>query len=160
MFVLTLLCAAAEGHVCDPLCSDSGCWGAGPDQCLSCRNYSRDNTCVSSCHFNTGFVDISGYFFNSYVTYFHPVWLYVFDYYFFRTPREFDKTGECVACHAECKPQHGKISCTGPVIMGFVFLLFMLRYTWPNNMLCWVVTLPQLFGNIFGANCKSFSHFH
>uniref|UniRef100_A0A3P8VDG6 Receptor protein-tyrosine kinase n=1 Tax=Cynoglossus semilaevis TaxID=244447 RepID=A0A3P8VDG6_CYNSE len=75
---------AAEGHVCDPLCSDSGCWGAGPDQCLSCRNYSRDNTCVSSCHFNTG------------------------------TPREFDKTGECVACHAECKPQHGKISCTGP----------------------------------------------
>lgn len=47
----------AEGHVCDPLCSDSGCWGPGPDQCLSCRNYSRDGTCVATCNFYTGSVD-------------------------------------------------------------------------------------------------------
>uniref|UniRef100_A0A8D0AUH1 receptor protein-tyrosine kinase n=1 Tax=Sander lucioperca TaxID=283035 RepID=A0A8D0AUH1_SANLU len=74
----------AEGHVCDPLCSDSGCWGPGPDQCLSCRNYSRDGTCVGSCNFHTG------------------------------SPREFaGPDGECVACHPECKPQSGKASCTG-----------------------------------------------
>ncbi|XP_056241987.1 receptor tyrosine-protein kinase erbB-3b isoform X1 [Seriola aureovittata] len=75
----------AEGHVCDPLCSDSGCWGPGPDQCLSCRDYSRDGRCVGSCNFYTG------------------------------APREFaGPDGECVACHPECKPQHGKASCTGP----------------------------------------------
>uniref|UniRef100_A0A4W5RYU0 receptor protein-tyrosine kinase n=1 Tax=Hucho hucho TaxID=62062 RepID=A0A4W5RYU0_9TELE len=45
-----------EGHVCDPLCSDSGCWGLGPDQCLSCRNHSRDSTCVAHCNFYTGSV--------------------------------------------------------------------------------------------------------
>uniref|UniRef100_A0AAQ6IJQ7 Receptor protein-tyrosine kinase n=1 Tax=Anabas testudineus TaxID=64144 RepID=A0AAQ6IJQ7_ANATE len=41
-------------HVCDLLCSDSGCWGPGPDQCVSCRNYSRGGTCVSSCNFYAG----------------------------------------------------------------------------------------------------------
>uniref|UniRef100_A0A7N6A970 Receptor protein-tyrosine kinase n=1 Tax=Anabas testudineus TaxID=64144 RepID=A0A7N6A970_ANATE len=75
----------AEGHVCDLLCSDSGCWGPGPDQCVSCRNYSRGGTCVSSCNFYAG------------------------------AQREFARPdGECVACHQECKPQHGKPSCTGP----------------------------------------------
>ncbi|KPP70586.1 receptor tyrosine-protein kinase erbB-3 precursor-like [Scleropages formosus] len=44
----------AEGRVCDPLCSTSGCWGPGPDQCLSCRNYSRGGTCVAQCNFITG----------------------------------------------------------------------------------------------------------
>uniref|UniRef100_A0A8C2X758 receptor protein-tyrosine kinase n=1 Tax=Cyclopterus lumpus TaxID=8103 RepID=A0A8C2X758_CYCLU len=74
----------AEGHVCDPLCSDSGCWGPGPDQCVSCRNYRRDGTCVASCNFHTG------------------------------APREFaGSDGECVACHPECKPQSGTSSCTG-----------------------------------------------
>uniref|UniRef100_A0A3P9INS5 Receptor protein-tyrosine kinase n=1 Tax=Oryzias latipes TaxID=8090 RepID=A0A3P9INS5_ORYLA len=75
----------AEGHVCDPLCSDSGCWGPGPQQCLSCRNHSRDGTCVGGCHFYSG------------------------------TPRESaGSDGECVSCHPECKPQRGEISCTGP----------------------------------------------
>uniref|UniRef100_UPI0037E88292 receptor tyrosine-protein kinase erbB-3b n=1 Tax=Semicossyphus pulcher TaxID=241346 RepID=UPI0037E88292 len=74
----------AEGHVCDPLCSDAGCWGPGPDQCVSCRNYSREGTCVGSCNFYTG------------------------------APREFARPdGECVTCHPECKPQSGKASCTG-----------------------------------------------
>ncbi|XP_062420626.1 receptor tyrosine-protein kinase erbB-3-like isoform X2 [Pungitius pungitius] len=73
----------AQGHVCDPLCSDSGCWGPGPDQCLSCRNYSREGTCVGSCNFFTG------------------------------APREFaGPDGECVACHPECKHQTGASSCT------------------------------------------------
>lgn len=58
--VLTRLCdVVAEGHVCDPLCSDSGCWGPGPNQCLSCRNYSREGTCVDSCNFVTGSVVVS-----------------------------------------------------------------------------------------------------
>ncbi|KAM7411911.1 hypothetical protein PAMA_021742 [Pampus argenteus] len=75
----------AEGHVCDPLCSGSGCWGPGPDQCLSCMNYSRDGTCVGSCNFHTG------------------------------APKEFARSdGECVACHPECKLQNGEPSCTGP----------------------------------------------
>ncbi|XP_056131234.1 receptor tyrosine-protein kinase erbB-3b [Lampris incognitus] len=74
-----------EGHVCDPLCSDSGCWGPGPNQCLSCRNYSRDGTCVANCNFYTG------------------------------ARREFaDSRGECVACHPECQPQDERVSCTGP----------------------------------------------
>uniref|UniRef100_A0A8C7JI70 Receptor protein-tyrosine kinase n=1 Tax=Oncorhynchus kisutch TaxID=8019 RepID=A0A8C7JI70_ONCKI len=74
-----------EDHVCDPLCSDSGCWGPGPDQCLSCRNHSRDSTCVAHCNFYTG------------------------------QPREFvGPKGECVACHPECQPQYGRDSCTGP----------------------------------------------
>uniref|UniRef100_H3DC71 Receptor protein-tyrosine kinase n=1 Tax=Tetraodon nigroviridis TaxID=99883 RepID=H3DC71_TETNG len=75
----------ADGRVCDPLCSDSGCWGPGPDQCLSCRKYSRHGTCVADCFFYSGF------------------------------SREFAALdGECVACHPECKPQTGRVSCTGP----------------------------------------------
>ncbi|XP_029973898.1 receptor tyrosine-protein kinase erbB-3b [Salarias fasciatus] len=74
----------AGGHVCDPLCSDSGCWGPGSDQCLSCRNYSRNGTCVAGCNFYTG------------------------------EPREFaSPEGECVSCHPECKPQRSKLSCSG-----------------------------------------------
>ncbi|CAL1608952.1 unnamed protein product [Knipowitschia caucasica] len=75
---------AAEGHVCDPLCSD-GCWGPGPDQCVSCRNYSRGGTCVSQC------TTLSG------------------------ERREFvSASGECLLCHSECKVQEGKETCTGP----------------------------------------------
>ncbi|XP_063064417.1 receptor tyrosine-protein kinase erbB-3b [Engraulis encrasicolus] len=75
----------AQGHVCDPLCSDAGCWGAGPSQCLSCRNHSRDATCVAHCNFYTG------------------------------EPREFaGVNGECISCHSECQSQDGGQSCTGP----------------------------------------------
>uniref|UniRef100_A0A6Q2WXX6 Receptor protein-tyrosine kinase n=1 Tax=Esox lucius TaxID=8010 RepID=A0A6Q2WXX6_ESOLU len=73
-----------EGHVCDPLCSDYGCWGPRPDQCLSCRNHSRGSACVAHCNFHTGM------------------------------PREFSgPKGECVACHSECQPQEGRSSCSG-----------------------------------------------
>ncbi|KTF85056.1 hypothetical protein cypCar_00031001, partial [Cyprinus carpio] len=40
--------------ICDPLCSDAGCWGPGPDQCLSCRFFSRGRTCVESCNLHEG----------------------------------------------------------------------------------------------------------
>lgn len=46
----------AEGHKCDPLCSDSGCWGPGPEQCLSCMNHSRHHTCVAQCNIFSGSV--------------------------------------------------------------------------------------------------------
>ncbi|XP_061746081.1 receptor tyrosine-protein kinase erbB-3a [Nerophis ophidion] len=73
-----------EGHVCDPLCSSEGCWGPGPDQCLSCSKYSRGGTCVADCMFLTG------------------------------ERREFaDASGECMHCHSECKVQEGKQTCTG-----------------------------------------------
>uniref|UniRef100_A0A3Q2XQ34 Receptor protein-tyrosine kinase n=1 Tax=Hippocampus comes TaxID=109280 RepID=A0A3Q2XQ34_HIPCM len=73
------------GHVCDTLCSSEGCWGPGPDQCLSCKNYSRGGTCVPECMFVTG------------------------------STREFaDASGECMPCHPECKVQEGKETCIGP----------------------------------------------
>ncbi|CAL8335619.1 unnamed protein product [Lota lota] len=74
-----------EGHVCDPLCSSDGCWGPGPNQCLSCKKYSKGGTCVEHCMFLTG------------------------------ARREFaTAAGECVPCHAECEVQKGKPTCTGP----------------------------------------------
>ncbi|KAM4613430.1 receptor tyrosine-protein kinase erbB-3a isoform 2-T2 [Polymixia lowei] len=74
-----------DGHVCDPLCSSNGCWGPGPNQCLSCKNYSRGGTCVPQCMFLTG------------------------------ERREFATVkGECMPCHSECEVQEGKPTCTGP----------------------------------------------
>uniref|UniRef100_A0A672JRF9 receptor protein-tyrosine kinase n=1 Tax=Salarias fasciatus TaxID=181472 RepID=A0A672JRF9_SALFA len=74
-----------DGHVCDPLCSSDGCWGPGPNQCVSCEKYSRGGTCVSDCMFLSG------------------------------SRREFaTQSGECMACHPECKVQEGKATCTGP----------------------------------------------
>uniref|UniRef100_A0A671X6G0 Receptor protein-tyrosine kinase n=1 Tax=Sparus aurata TaxID=8175 RepID=A0A671X6G0_SPAAU len=74
-----------EGHVCDPLCSSDGCWGPGPNQCVSCKKYSRGGTCVPDCMFLTG------------------------------ERREFaTQAGECMPCHSECKVQGGKQTCTGP----------------------------------------------
>uniref|UniRef100_A0A8C7RLE2 Receptor protein-tyrosine kinase n=1 Tax=Oncorhynchus mykiss TaxID=8022 RepID=A0A8C7RLE2_ONCMY len=74
----------AEGHMCDPLCSSEGCWGPGPDQCLSCKNYSRGGTCVNQCRFLTG------------------------------KGREFTSPkGECMPCHSECEVQEGQPTCIG-----------------------------------------------
>uniref|UniRef100_A0A8C8HJC4 Receptor protein-tyrosine kinase n=1 Tax=Oncorhynchus tshawytscha TaxID=74940 RepID=A0A8C8HJC4_ONCTS len=74
-----------EGHMCDPLCSLEGCWGPGPDQCMSCKNFNRGGTCVHQCRFLTG----SG--------------------------REFaGPKGECMPCHSECEVQEGRFTCTGP----------------------------------------------
>ncbi|KAF5909313.1 receptor tyrosine-protein kinase erbB-3-like, partial [Clarias magur] len=74
-----------EGHVCDPLCSSNGCWGPGPDQCLSCKNYSRGGTCVPQCNFFKG------------------------------EKREFAApNGECMPCHLECAVQENTETCKGP----------------------------------------------
>ncbi|KAI4500921.1 hypothetical protein M0802_004132 [Mischocyttarus mexicanus] len=36
-------------HNCDPQCDSQGCYGKGPTQCVACKNYRLDNTCVSRC---------------------------------------------------------------------------------------------------------------
>nr|XP_014354429.1 PREDICTED: receptor tyrosine-protein kinase erbB-3 [Latimeria chalumnae] len=73
----------AEGKVCDPLCSSTGCWGPGPDQCISCKNYSRKGTCVQSCHFFEG------------------------DY------REYSEESRCLSCHPECQAIKDGKTCNG-----------------------------------------------
>ncbi|XP_039603172.1 receptor tyrosine-protein kinase erbB-3a isoform X2 [Polypterus senegalus] len=74
----------SKGQLCDPLCSSAGCWGPGPDQCLSCQNFSRGGTCVPECHFTEG--DIREYATN---------------------------LGECLPCHPECEHIDGQPSCKG-----------------------------------------------
>ncbi|XP_062312987.1 LOW QUALITY PROTEIN: receptor tyrosine-protein kinase erbB-4-like [Osmerus eperlanus] len=71
--------------VCDPLCSDSGCWGPGPDQCLSCRYFSRGRTCVDTCNLYEGDV------------------------------REYANSSMCVECDAQCeKADDDSLTCHGP----------------------------------------------
>ncbi|XP_020278883.1 epidermal growth factor receptor isoform X2 [Pseudomyrmex gracilis] len=38
-----------DGFVCDEQCSDEGCWGSGPAQCLSCKNVILGNDCLENC---------------------------------------------------------------------------------------------------------------
>uniref|UniRef100_W5LI31 Receptor protein-tyrosine kinase n=1 Tax=Astyanax mexicanus TaxID=7994 RepID=W5LI31_ASTMX len=74
-----------EKMICDPLCSDGGCWGPGPDQCLSCRFFSRGRTCVESCNLHQGDV------------------------------REFANGSVCLECDAQCqKADDDGLTCTGP----------------------------------------------
>ncbi|XP_048488824.1 epidermal growth factor receptor isoform X5 [Plutella xylostella] len=40
--------------VCDAECSGDGCWGPGPDQCLSCQNYKFGETCIQNCSVHPG----------------------------------------------------------------------------------------------------------
>ncbi|KAM9851069.1 receptor tyrosine-protein kinase erbB-4 [Aulostomus maculatus] len=74
-----------EHMVCDPLCSDAGCWGPGPDQCLSCRDFSRGRVCVETCNLYDG--DI----------------------------REYANGSVCVECDAQCERADGEsLTCNGP----------------------------------------------
>uniref|UniRef100_A0A8C6T4S1 Receptor protein-tyrosine kinase n=1 Tax=Neogobius melanostomus TaxID=47308 RepID=A0A8C6T4S1_9GOBI len=71
--------------VCDPLCSDAGCWGPGPDQCLSCRHFSRGRTCVDACHLHDGEI------------------------------REYANGSVCVECDAQCeRADDDSLTCNGP----------------------------------------------
>ncbi|XP_033231362.1 furin-like protease 2 isoform X2 [Belonocnema kinseyi] len=36
-------------HHCDPQCDAQGCYGEGPTQCVACKTYRLDNTCMSRC---------------------------------------------------------------------------------------------------------------
>ncbi|XP_048050277.1 receptor tyrosine-protein kinase erbB-4 isoform X2 [Megalobrama amblycephala] len=71
--------------ICDPLCSDAGCWGPGPNQCLSCQFFSRGRTCVESCNLHEGDV------------------------------REFANGSVCLECDAQCEvADDDGLTCTGP----------------------------------------------
>ncbi|XP_072512816.1 receptor tyrosine-protein kinase erbB-4-like isoform X2 [Salminus brasiliensis] len=74
-----------ERWVCDELCSEAGCWGPGPDQCLSCRFYGRGRTCVKSCNLYSGDV------------------------------REFANGSVCVECDRQCEKTGDRtLTCHGP----------------------------------------------
>ncbi|KAF7664063.1 hypothetical protein LDENG_00191000 [Lucifuga dentata] len=72
-----------EGRVCHPLC-EGGCWGPGPNQCVSCKTFQRGTECVEQCDIYQGAV------------------------------REYTDGSLCVACHSECQPLNGSASCHGP----------------------------------------------
>ncbi|XP_075463320.1 receptor tyrosine-protein kinase erbB-4 isoform X3 [Ascaphus truei] len=75
----------SERMGCDSLCSTSGCWGPGPDQCLSCRYFSRGKTCVKSCNLYDGEF------------------------------REFANGSVCLECDLQCeRMDEGMITCYGP----------------------------------------------
>uniref|UniRef100_A0A8C2BYG1 Receptor protein-tyrosine kinase n=1 Tax=Cyprinus carpio TaxID=7962 RepID=A0A8C2BYG1_CYPCA len=74
-----------EQMVCDRLCSEEGCWGPGPDQCLSCKYFSRGKTCVRSCNLYYGDV------------------------------REYTNGSVCVECDSQCEKAGEKsLTCHGP----------------------------------------------
>uniref|UniRef100_A0A8D3A9A3 Receptor protein-tyrosine kinase n=1 Tax=Scophthalmus maximus TaxID=52904 RepID=A0A8D3A9A3_SCOMX len=73
-----------EHMSCDRLCSDAGCWGPGPDQCISCRYFSRGRTCVETCNLYEG--DI----------------------------REYANGSVCVECDAQCeRADEDSLTCLG-----------------------------------------------
>ncbi|XP_030072896.1 epidermal growth factor receptor [Microcaecilia unicolor] len=72
----------SEEQLCDPLCSDQGCWGPGPFQCFRCRNVSRSGECVEACNQDRG------------------------------EPREFLRNSKCLPCHPECLVKNNNLTCT------------------------------------------------
>ncbi|KAB1270237.1 Receptor tyrosine-protein kinase erbB-3 [Camelus dromedarius] len=110
----------AEGKVCDPLCSSGGCWGPGPGQCLSCRNYSRGGVCVTHCNFLNGYSEGRESrrgggmeLFRWHLKAFRP--LSASALVGIREPREFAHEAECFSCHPECQPMEGTATCNGSV---------------------------------------------
>uniref|UniRef100_A0A672GT92 receptor protein-tyrosine kinase n=1 Tax=Salarias fasciatus TaxID=181472 RepID=A0A672GT92_SALFA len=76
--------ATPQRMVCDRMCSDDGCWGPGPDQCLSCRYFRRGRTCVESCNLFDGDV------------------------------REFANGSVCLECDGQCERMDGNsMTCLG-----------------------------------------------
>uniref|UniRef100_UPI0037E8CA8E receptor tyrosine-protein kinase erbB-4-like n=1 Tax=Semicossyphus pulcher TaxID=241346 RepID=UPI0037E8CA8E len=70
--------------ICDRMCSDDGCWGPGPDQCLSCRYFRRGRTCVESCNLFDGEI------------------------------REFANGSVCLECDSQCEKMDGNtMTCLG-----------------------------------------------
>ncbi|XP_063768804.1 melanoma receptor tyrosine-protein kinase-like isoform X2 [Eleginops maclovinus] len=72
-----------QNRTCDPECTEEGCWGPGPDMCVSCRHFSRRGGCVRSCNLLQG------------------------------TPREVQVGYRCEQCHTECQVRSRGPSCSG-----------------------------------------------
>lgn len=47
----------AQKLVCHPQCSSSGCWGPASNECLSCKSYRLDDTCIDKCDTSKGIYD-------------------------------------------------------------------------------------------------------
>ncbi|CAL8402257.1 unnamed protein product [Gadus morhua 'NCC'] len=72
-----------QNHTCDPECTDAGCWGPGPDMCISCLHFNRRGRCVVLCNLLEG------------------------------EPREGLVNSSCVQCHPECLAKSGTPTCHG-----------------------------------------------
>ncbi|KAG8192328.1 hypothetical protein JTE90_002148 [Oedothorax gibbosus] len=46
---------------CYSQCSTDGCWGPAPNECLSCKTYKLDDTCVEKCDNLDGIYDAGNY---------------------------------------------------------------------------------------------------
>ncbi|KAL9912330.1 epidermal growth factor receptor isoform 2-T2 [Glossina fuscipes fuscipes] len=38
-----------DGLICSDQCNGAGCWGSGSDQCLECKNFEFNGTCIADC---------------------------------------------------------------------------------------------------------------
>ncbi|KFM81599.1 Epidermal growth factor receptor, partial [Stegodyphus mimosarum] len=47
----------ARNLKCHPQCSTDGCWGPAPNECLSCKAYNLNDTCVAKCDTLNGMYD-------------------------------------------------------------------------------------------------------
>uniref|UniRef100_A0A665W0K0 Receptor protein-tyrosine kinase n=1 Tax=Echeneis naucrates TaxID=173247 RepID=A0A665W0K0_ECHNA len=83
--LLQIIClfSAQRNNTCDRKCTAHGCWGPGPDKCFSCRDYSRDGSCVDSCNILDG------------------------------ERREAVMNKTCIECHPECQRVNGSATCSG-----------------------------------------------
>ncbi|XP_072541544.1 receptor tyrosine-protein kinase erbB-4-like isoform X1 [Salminus brasiliensis] len=98
-----------ERMICDPLCSDGGCWGPGPDQCLSCRFFSRGRTCVESCNLHHGMAGSRPKQLTK------PYVLEKREAGVERDVREFANGSVCLECDAQCqRAEDDGLTCTGP----------------------------------------------
>lgn len=46
---LFFLVVGSEGLICSEECTSDGCWGPGPEQCLECKHFKFNGTCLNSC---------------------------------------------------------------------------------------------------------------
>lgn len=51
----------AENLKCHSQCSNDGCWGPHPNECLSCKAYQLEDTCVEKCDTLDGVYDAGNY---------------------------------------------------------------------------------------------------
>uniref|UniRef100_A0A1A8CPT5 receptor protein-tyrosine kinase n=1 Tax=Nothobranchius kadleci TaxID=1051664 RepID=A0A1A8CPT5_NOTKA len=74
----------ACNQTCHHQCSADGCWGPGPDMCVSCLHFNRRGRCVAQCNLLHG------------------------------EPREVAVNSSCVECHSECLMMSEGPTCRGP----------------------------------------------
>ncbi|KAA8579742.1 hypothetical protein FQN60_006835 [Etheostoma spectabile] len=106
--------------MCDQMCSDDGCWGPGPDQCLSCRYFRRGRTCVESCNlFDGQLLSMpSPYLFCRPSVFLIPSYQLLLTFSSLpRIPwemREFANGSLCLECDSQCEKMDGNtITCLG-----------------------------------------------